>query len=61
MNMDLVKTTPDRKYSAKYMTKHQTLCVTLSKTEDADIIAWLEKQENRSQAVRAVLKAVAAQ
>ena len=40
----------------KYMERHQTLCVTLDKTEDADIIAWASKQPNRSKAIREVLR-----
>ena len=59
MNAALVKETTDKKYAKKYMERHQTLCVTLSKETDADIIAWLEKQPNRSRAVRAVLRRAA--
>ena len=59
MNAALVKTTTDKKYAKKYMERHQTLCVTLSKDDDADIIAWLSKQENRSRAVRALLRKAA--
>lgn len=45
-----------RLFQKKYMEKHQTLCVTLSKENDKDIIEWLGKQENRSQAVREALR-----
>lgn len=56
MNEALKKIIVDKKYAAKYMERHQTLCVTLDKEKDADIIHWLGKQKNRSQAVRAVLR-----
>lgn len=56
MNPELRKTITDKKYAAKYMERHQTLCVTLDKKADSDIIAWLGKQENRSQTVRAILR-----
>ena len=47
------------KYQAKYMERHITLCVTLDKKDDKDIIDWLGKQQNRSRKVRAVLRDVA--
>lgn len=57
MNTDLVKNPkPNINYQAKYMERHQTLCVTLDKKTDKDIIDWLGTQENRSQAVRNVLR-----
>ena len=59
MNRALLKDTTDKKYAKKYMERHQTLCVTLSKTDDADIIAWLDKQPNRSKSVRALLRRAA--
>lgn len=59
MNPALIKIATEKKYAQKYMERHQTLCVTLSKTEDADIIKWLSKQPNRSRAVREVLRKAA--
>ena len=59
MNSNLIKPTPGRSAAAKYMQRHQTLCVTLDKTKDAEIIDWLNKQPNRSESVRKILKAVA--
>ena len=57
MNETLKKPIVDYKaFQRKYMQKHQTLCVTLSKENDKDIISWLGKQENRSQAVRRILR-----
>lgn len=57
MNNELKKSSFDRKKSMmKYMERHKTLCVTLDNKNDEDIIIWLGKQENRSQAVRKVLK-----
>lgn len=57
MNNELKKSSFDRKKSMmKYMERHQTLCVTLDNDDDADIIIWLGKQKNRSQAVRKALK-----
>ena len=64
MNKDLQKDiiTPSerinkrRGYSKKYMARHQTMCVTLAKDADADIIAWLEDQENKSVAVREIIR-----
>lgn len=47
---------PKYRNQAKYMERHQTLCVTLDKDVDSDIIGWLKKQENRSKAVRRVLR-----
>ncbi len=58
MNDELKKSSFDRKKSMmKYMERHQTLCVTLDNEDDKDIIVWLGKQKNRSQAVRKVLRA----
>ena len=47
-------------YQKKYMERHVTLCVTLDKDKDADIIDWLNAQDNRSVAVRNLLRVVAA-
>ncbi len=45
-----------RASSKTYMGRHKTMCVTLSKERDNDILSWLDKQENRSEAVREALK-----
>ena len=57
MNKDLVKPKSDKKkHLSKYMERHLTLCVTLDKKNDKDIIDWLAKQQNRSQTVRSILR-----
>lgn len=56
MNTALKKDEKHINHQAKYMERHQTLCVTLDKEKDSDLISWLDKQENRSQAVRAALR-----
>lgn len=57
---EALKKTPKIDYSARYMERHQTLCVTLDKESDADIINWLQAQQNRSVAVRRALREVIA-
>ena len=60
MNNDLKKEKKIKgSYQKKYMERHVTLCVTLDKDLDADIISWLSKQKNRSESVRKLLKVVA--
>lgn len=57
MNKKLIKSKSDPgKRQRKYMRKHMTLCVTLSKEKDQDIIEWLDRQNNRSEEVRRVLR-----
>ena len=57
MNSALKKDTIIKKnYAKKYMERHQTLCVTLDKEDDKDIINWLGTLGNRSQAVREILR-----
>ncbi len=56
MNRDLKK---QAKYQAKYMERHRMLTVNLDKQEDSDIIKWLDKQANRSEAVRKALRKAA--
>lgn len=56
MNPELKKEEKHSNRQAKYMERHVTLCVTLDKEKDADIIGWLDMQDNRSQAVRSVIK-----
>ena len=43
-------------YQKKYMQSHKVLCINLDKYEDRDIIAWLSRQSNRSEAVRKILR-----
>jgi len=45
-----------RASAKKYMSRHQTMCVTLNEENDRDIITWLEKQENRSDSIRKAIK-----
>jgi predicted RND superfamily exporter protein len=45
-----------RAYSKKHMEKCKTMCVTLRQAEDADIIAWLDKQDNKSESVRKAIR-----
>jgi len=46
-----------RRASAKrYMSRHQTMCVTLNEERDRDIIQWLDLQDNRAEAIRHVLR-----
>lgn len=47
-----------RQYQRKYMRKHRMLSVLLHEKNDKDIIEWLEKQENQSEAVREALREV---
>ena len=46
-----------REHEKEYMKRHKTMCVTLSKEKDSDILAWLETKENKSDAVRQALRA----
>lgn len=41
---------------ARYMEKKKMIAFILDKEKDADIIGWLEKQENQSEAIREALK-----
>lgn len=61
MNSELknVRKSINSSYQKKYMERHVTLCVTLDKSKDKDIIDWLKKQENRSVSVRNLLRVVA--
>lgn len=43
-------------YQAKYMEKRRMITFILDKEKDADIIDWLEKQDNQSEAIREALK-----
>jgi len=53
MNNELKK---DEKYRNKYMKTHKMLTLLLDKERDADIIRWLEGQDNRSKAVRMAIR-----
>ena len=44
------------KYRKKYMNKHKMLTLILNNDRDKDIIEWLDKQENKSAAVRAAIR-----
>ena len=57
MNNKLKKETgkkPD--YQKRYMKDHKMLCICLDKKEDADIINWLNKQSNKSKAVKKIIQ-----
>lgn len=59
MNSKLKKDDSEKKkaeYKRKYMQNHKVLCIHLDKKEDKAIISWLEKQDNRSEAVRRKLR-----
>lgn len=43
-------------YQARYMEKRRMITFILDKEKDADIIDWLEQQENQSEAIREALK-----
>lgn len=53
MNESLKK---PEKYSKRYMQKHKMLTVLLDNEKDKDILDWLARQDNRSEAIRSVLK-----
>ena len=64
MNNDLIRETVTdetkqekrKEYNKKHMEKCKTMCVTLRQAEDADIIAWLDSQDNKSESVRKALR-----
>lgn len=41
---------------ARYMEKKKMIAFILDKEKDAEIIGWLERQENQSEAIREALK-----
>ncbi|MBR6984131.1 MAG: hypothetical protein IKH75_11530 [Ruminococcus sp.] len=53
MNNKLKK---NESYKKRYMRKHKMLTALLDKEKDADIIEWLNKQENRSEAIRQAIR-----
>lgn len=54
MNESLKK---NEKYQKRYMRRHKMLTTLLDNEKDQDIINWLNKQENRSEAVREAIRA----
>ena len=44
------------KYRKKYMQNHKMLTLLLDNEKDEDIISWLGKQGNRSEAVRMAIR-----
>ncbi len=53
MNNKLKK---NEKYKKRYMRKHKMLTALLDKEKDTDIIEWLNKHENRSEAIRQAIR-----
>lgn len=53
MNEKLKKT---EKYRKRYMRSHTVISMILDNKKDADIIDWLVKQENRSKAIRQLIR-----
>lgn len=45
-----------KKAKAKYMKNHKVYTYHLDTVQDAELIEWLEKQGNMSEAVRRILK-----
>lgn len=43
-------------YQAKYMGKKKMITFILDKNDDVDLIEWLERQKNQSEAIREALK-----
>lgn len=54
----MAKTDKQKEYQKRYMDRHRMLSVLLNGEKDKDIIDWLEKQENQSEAVREALREV---
>lgn len=53
MNESLKK---NEKYRKRYMRNHKMLTLLLDNNKDADIIGWIESKENRSEAVRELIR-----
>ena len=45
-------------YQAKFRTKNKQYTFNLNEIKDKELIAWLEEQENRSEAIREALREV---
>lgn len=56
MNNKLKKDTKQAEYYKKYHKNHRVVCINLDKQFDKDIIGWLDKQDNISEAIRKVLR-----
>lgn len=65
MNPTLIKKPPrteserilqHREHEKEYMKRHKTVCVTLSKEKDSDILEWLDEADNKSEVIRAALR-----
>jgi len=50
------ETSRKSEYQARYMTKRKMITFILDREKDAELIGWLEKQENQSEAIREALK-----
>ena len=59
MNNKLKKDTKQVEYYKKYHKNHKVVCINLDKQSDKDIIDWLDKHDNRSEAIRKVLREAA--
>ena len=55
-NEILMKKYDFKGYQAKYRTKNKAYCFNLNSDRDKDIIEWLDKQENKSQAISKALR-----
>ena len=44
------------KYRKRYMRSHKIITLLLDNKRDADILDWLSKQENRSEAIRIAIR-----
>lgn len=53
MNEELKK---PEKYRKRYMRSHKIITLLLDNKRDADILNWLSKQENRSEAIRIAIR-----
>ena len=53
MNESLKK---PEKYRKRYMRSHKIITLLLDNKRDADIIRWLGRQENRSEAIRMAIR-----
>lgn len=53
MNEELKK---PEKYRKRYMRSHKIITLLLDNKRDADVLDWLSKQENRSEAIRIAIR-----
>ena len=53
MNEELKK---PEKYRKRYMRSHKIVTLLLDNKRDADILDWLSKQDNRSEAIRIAIR-----